>query len=683
MTSIELLAPARTADIGIAAIDCGADAVYIAGPEFGARQAAGNSIEDLRRLCAYAHRFGARIYVTINTILYETEVEEARRLAIACQDAGSDALIVQDLSLLELRRNGSLHIPLHASTQCAIRTPGKAAFYAGLGYGRLVLERELSLGQIRAIHEALPSEELEFFVHGALCVCYSGECYLSDFITGRSANRGECAQPCRSRYDLEDSSGRILVRDKALLSLKDYNLTSRIGSLAEAGVCSFKIEGRLKNESYVRNVVRDCSLAMDAFIATHPGEYRRSSFGRVVSGFIPEPSKTFNRGYTTLFIDGKRGEWSSMYAPKSMGEEIGTVTAVKILGRDEIELSVRLVSDKIRLCNGDGFSFATSDGVTGFRGDVCSGINIRCKRVSGLKNGTRLFRNISVEFEKELERNACRRLIPAKVRLSFSWGGQDTVGKAGLSSGERGMSSGERGCRIAASAVSEDGREATISLEDHFPFAMNTERQKALFESQISKSSGTYSFSVESLDFADSTKGPIPQGSSSSVPESSPLPLVPASAINALRRRLSDELDKVPCNTIPIAAGLISPSLSESGFSAMTEDRNDCISKDKSINYKANVANSSAKKAYLAHGASNVGEAYEIKAVHGAELMRSKYCVRYELGLCHLHPDPIRARRHGILTKPPKGPLFLLNNGLRLRLDFDCTSCEMTVKSAD
>ena len=277
---LELLAPARDTNIGIAAIDCGADAVYIAGPQFGARQAAGNSVEDIRRLCEYAHKFGVRIFVTLNTILYDSKLEAAYRQMLAVQEAGADAVIVQDLAIVRMAACGigdfksEFHLPLHASTQCAIRTPEQAAFLEGLGFSRLILERELSLDQIRAIRDAVTCE-LEFFVHGALCVCYSGQCYLSEKIAGRSANRGACIQACRSRYDLVDASGKVLVRDKALLSLKDYNLRNRIEELALAGITSFKIEGRLKNESYVRNVVRDYSIALDEVLSKHPEEYVR------------------------------------------------------------------------------------------------------------------------------------------------------------------------------------------------------------------------------------------------------------------------------------------------------------------------------------------------------------------------------------------------------------------------
>ena len=343
MRQLELLAPARDAEIGIAAIDCGADAVYIAGPQFGARQAAGNDISQIRRLCDHAHKYGARIFVALNTILYDDELEAAYKQMLAVQEAGADALIIQDMAILELARNGignireDFRIPLHASTQCAIRTPEHARFLESLGFSRLILERELSLEQIRAIRDAV-SCELEFFVHGALCVCYSGQCYLSEHIAGRSANRGACIQACRSRYDLVDASGKVLVRDKALLSLKDYNLRERLADLAEAGITSFKIEGRLKNESYVRNIVRYHSMALDALAARHPDLYERGSFGKIRGGFVPDPYKTFNRGYTELYLDGKRGKWAAMDAAKSMGEEIGTVTGIS---RGTISLKLR------------------------------------------------------------------------------------------------------------------------------------------------------------------------------------------------------------------------------------------------------------------------------------------------------------------------------------------------------
>jgi putative protease len=357
--------------------------------------------------------------VTLNTILYDNEIEAAWEQMLAVQDAGADALIVQDMATVALASERGYRLPLHASTQCAIRTPEQAAFLESLGFSRLILERELSLEQIRAIRDAVTCE-LEFFVHGALCVCYSGQCYLSEMIAGRSANRGACIQACRSRYDLVDEDGKVLVKDKALLSLKDYNLRRRLRELAEAGITSFKIEGRLKNESYVRNVVRDYSLELDRIVESCDS-FERGSWGAVIGGFTPDTTKTFNRGYTELFIDGHKGRWAAMDAAKGMGEEIGEVTA---LSRDKSSITLRLLKDGVSLNNGDGFSFVARSGeVCGFRGDVCSGNTIRCKGISELFVGARIFRNIDIAFEKDIEKNPCKREIPVTVILDCRKGG--------------------------------------------------------------------------------------------------------------------------------------------------------------------------------------------------------------------------------------------------------------------
>ena len=619
MRQLELLAPARDAQIGIAAIDCGADAVYIAGPQFGARQAAGNPVEDIRQLCGYAHRFGARIFVTLNTILYDDELEAAYRQMLAVQEAGADAVIVQDMAVVKMAAEGignireDFHIPLHASTQCAIRTPEHAAFLEGLGFSRLILERELSLQQIKAIREAV-SCELEFFVHGALCVCYSGQCYLSEKIAGRSANRGACIQACRSRYDLVDSDGKVLVKDKALLSLKDYNLRNRLEELADAGITSFKIEGRLKNESYVRNVVRDYSIALDEIVRKRPQEYERGSFGKVTGGFSPDTSKTFNRGYTELFLDGKKGRWASMDAAKSMGEEIGEVVS---LNRDKSSVGLKMKKGDIVLNNGDGFSFVAKDGsVGGFRGDVCNGNTIRCKAVPSLFQGARIFRNINAAFEKEIERQACTRIISASVFLEFikeedSW-------------------------KVHATAVSEDGRSASETFEAGSQAANNVERMMDMIQGQIGKSSGSYQFTISEIS-AD-------QG----------LPFMTASSLNGIRRRLAEILDSEQCGKKDILLrkpGKVTKPLPQ-----------------KDTSYLNNISNHLSKQLYAEAGAGTLAEAYELTHSPAAELMRTKYCIRYELGICPKH--------HGVKNIKP---LFLLNNGQRFALHFDCRSCEMTL----
>ena len=623
MRQLELLAPARDAQIGIAAIDCGADAVYIAGPQFGARQAAGNSIDDIRTLCSHAHRFGARIFVALNTILYDDELEAAYRQMLAVQEAGANALIVQDMAVVKMASEGignlkeDFRIPLHASTQCAIRTPEHAVFLEGLGFSRLILERELSLDQIKAIRKAV-SCELEFFVHGALCVCYSGQCYLSEKIAGRSANRGACIQACRSRYDLIDSDGKFLVKDKSLLSLKDYNLKARLKDLADAGITSFKIEGRLKNESYVRNVVRDYSLALDEIVRRNPEDYERGSYGQVTGGFTPDTTKTFNRGYTELFIDGKRGKWASMDAAKSMGEEIGVVTG---LNKDRSSVVLKLRRRDIVLNNGDGFSFVARDGsVAGFRGDVCSGNTIRCKSNGSLFTGAVIFRNINQAFEKEIERHVCQRSISAAVSLDFS-------SKDGIWS-------------VSATALSEDGRSVSEVFQAGDQTANNFGRMMEMIQGQIGKSTGGYRFLI----------GDISAGQG--------LPFMTSASLNAIRRSLAELLDSRPCGK----KGIL---LRKPGKVTKPFPQKDTV-------YQNNISNHLSKQLYLEAGASvDIAEAYELTHEPSAELMRTKYCIRYELGICPVH--------HGCRNIKP---LFLLNNGQRFALHFDCRNCEMTVVEA-
>ena len=593
MQSLELLAPARNKDIGIAAIDCGADAVYIAGPAFGARKAAGNSFEDIAELCTYAHRFGVRIFVTYNTLWREGEEEEAHAQMLRAQEAGADAFIIREPRIAAW---DDITVPLHASTQCAIRDVERARYFASLGCERIILERELSLEQIRGICAAVPCE-VEFFVHGALCVCYSGDCRLSEYIDGRSADRGECIQACRSLYDLVDGDGRVLLRNKAVLSLKDFKLKARLEELADAGVCSFKIEGRLKNASYVKNVVRDYSLALDALVAKYPERYRRASFGVVTGGFAPDTAKTFNRGYTELFLDGRRGRWSSMDAPKSMGEAIGTVQAVRRDAGRGMQFGVKPLQRGLELHNGDGFAIATADGVTGFRGDVCEGLQVRCKDVPDLREGMTLYRNINTAFEKELETRACRRevLVSLSVRVHGDY-------------------------VLEVSARSQDGREVLSPFHTDVETAENRERAEAMLREQLSKRAGVYHFSLDELQID------TPGGR---------LPLLSAATINGIRRLVAEDLDGVSIEMLPEAGS----RLPRSGISAAERGRLSLPERG--------------------------------KPADADELMRSKYCVRYELGLCPKYQG----------AKPPQ-ELFLLNNGRRLALHFDCSACEMTLTPA-
>lgn len=692
MKFLELLAPARNMDIGIAAIDCGADAVYIAGPAFGARQAAGNSMEDIRRLTEYAHRFGARIFLTLNTILFDNELAEAERLLAEAKDAGVDAIIAQDLAVWELT-----DLPVHASTQCAIRTPEKARLYEGIGASRLVLEREMSLDQIRAIRASVDCE-LEFFVHGALCVCYSGQCYMSERIAGRSANRGECIQACRSLYDLVDGSGNVLVRNKALLSLKDYNLKDRLKDLAEAGICSFKIEGRLKNISYVRNVVRAYSLALDELVAANPEKLRRVSFGRSEGGFTPDLAKTFNRGYTQLFLDGKRsGNWSSMDAPKSIGEEVGTVVSIapmrqnfsngKRPSEENITITLRMKNPGDRLRNGDGFSFLSKGRgeIVGFRGDVCQGNRITCRNVTGLYPGAKLYRNLSNAFEKELESNLPVRTIPVSVDISVI-----VVPVTSTSSGTEEDRSPSLPKRLSEptyslkiNAASQDGRSVKLEREAGHNAAENPERMRGMFATQISKATGIYSFTLRSLEVE------TPDGS---------LPFLPTSALNAIRRDLAAALEEMPCRAIPLPVNQASSRTGNAEYPVLepdvlsqVQDIQETTSNGPHLSYKANIANHIARKIYMSLGASRTDDAFEISHRPDAELMRTKYCIRYELGLCPVHQA---GRQHGRanhtsgMVNPPipssrKTNLYLTNNGKRYHLAFDCANCEMVVRVND
>ena len=591
MLELELLSPAKDKAVGIAAIDCGADAVYIAGPGWGNRKAAGNSIDDIRELCTYAHRFGVRIYLTVNTIIYPDEWPAVHSMMLEAQDAGVDAFIIREERLLSLP---DIRVPMHASTQCAIRTPEAARRFEALGCSRIILERALSLQEVRAIREAV-SCELEFFVHGALCVCYSGDCRLSEYLDGRSADRGDCIQACRSLYDLVDESGRTLVRGRALLSMRDFKLLDRLEDLARAGVCSFKIEGRLKSASYVKNVVREYSLALDALVAKHPGEYRRASSGKVSGGFTPNSDLTFNRGYTQWWLDGVRGRWSSM--DTANGEFVGEVQAVRPSGGG-LMLTLKPAGAGLQLSNGDGFAFfEPGRGVTGFRADRCEGRQIFCKRVDGLRAGVRLYRNINAAFERELEAGSPRREIGVDVDVAVSGS-----------------------FVIELKAETEDGRCVVSRFNADVDKAENRERSEAMLREQLSKRSGVYAFKVRSV----------------SAPGA--LPLLSAGTINSMRRLLAEDIDSY--------VGLRPP-------------QND--------NGTAVQAGSSA----VPSGTSVISSERSEPRNLPSELMRTRYCIKYELGLCPRHQKA-----------KPTGALFLVNNGRRLALGFDCAKCEMTVKAA-
>jgi len=408
LTPLELLAPAKNLACGIAAVDHGADAVYIGGPHFGARAAAGNSLDDIRQLCDYAHPFGAKVYVTLNTILYDSELDEVGTTLKELAAAGVDAILVQDMAI-RLMSDGS--IPLHASTQTDNRTPEKVKWLRDIGFTRAVLARELSIDEIAEIHSQVPDIELEVFVHGALCVSYSGVCYASQKCFQRSANRGECAQFCRMRFSLVDADGREIERERYLLSLKDMNQSRNLLQLAEAGATSFKIEGRLKDVSYVKNVTAAYSEILNDIVKKHPDRYCRASLGRCEYTFKPDLRKTFNRGYTTYFAHGRQPDIASFDTPKAIGEFVGTVKEIR---NDSFN-----VAGTASFANGDGLCYLNAKRqFEGLRANRVVGNRIYpFKMPAELHPGMALYRNNDQEFERLLSKPSARRRIP--VVISF------------------------------------------------------------------------------------------------------------------------------------------------------------------------------------------------------------------------------------------------------------------------
>jgi putative protease len=417
MRSLELLAPAKNLECGLAAIDHGADAVYIGASRFGARVAAGNSVDVIRQLCLYAHQFAAKVYVTVNTIIYDNELEATRQLLAELSDAGVDAILVQDMAVLSLLSDRSpltSHLSFHASTQTDNRTVEKVRWLRDVGFRRVVLAREFSADEIAAIHEAVPDVELEVFVHGALCVSYSGLCYASEHCFGRSANRGACAQFCRMKFDLIDADGRELEHQRHLLSLKDMNLSSHLQELVDAGATSFKIEGRLKDAAYVKNVTAAYSEALNAIIRQHPDRYCRASRGQCTYTFRPDLYKTFNRGFTTYFLHGRQPDIFSPDTPKALGEYVGRV---KELRRDSFN-----VAGTATFANGDGLCFFNADNeLEGFRVNRAEGNRLFPQQMpTNLHPGVSLYRNNDQQFERLLSRPSSERRILIRLSLGVT-----------------------------------------------------------------------------------------------------------------------------------------------------------------------------------------------------------------------------------------------------------------------
>lgn len=409
MRQIELLAPARDLECGIAAIDHGADAVYIGAQRFGARAAVGNSIHHISQLCQYAHRFAAKVYVTVNTIVYDDEIEDTRHLLESLKEAQVDAILVQDMAVMQMAQEIGLSI--HASTQTDNRQAEKVRWLTDLGFSRVVLARELSVSEISDIHRQVPDIDLEVFVHGALCVSYSGLCYASQHCFGRSANRGACAQFCRMKFDLIDADAQVIDSQRHFLSLKDMNQSQHLGELIEAGATSFKIEGRLKDAGYVKNVTAVYSELLNQYIDQHPGKYQRASKGRCTYTFKPDLRKTFNRGYTTYFLNGRQSDIASFDTPKAMGEFVGTVK--------EIRGNSFNVAGIASFANGDGLCFINSQReLEGFRVNRVQGNRLfPFNMPANLRPGLRLYRNNDQEMERILSRPSSERKIPVTMAL--------------------------------------------------------------------------------------------------------------------------------------------------------------------------------------------------------------------------------------------------------------------------
>lgn len=609
---LELLAPAKNLDFGIEAINHGADAVYIGGPAFGARTNAGNSVADIEALARHAHRYGARVLVALNTILNDDEIPEAERLVRQVYEAGADALIVQDMGLLELDLPP---IQLHASTQTDNRSPEKVRFLEQVGFSQIVLARELSLSQIRAI-AAQTSAVLEFFVHGALCVSYSGQCYISHAHTDRSANRGECSYACRLPYSLADESGDVLVENQHLLSLKDNNQSGNLRALVEAGIRSFKIEGRLKDLSYVKNITAHYRTLLDEILDENP-QLQRAAAGRCTYTFTPQPEKTFNRGSTDYFVNDRKADITAFESPKFTGEAIGQVTAVTARHFDVQALAP--------IHNGDGISFFNADkALVGLRVNRAEALPNGQQRLfpaeslaeagEALQIGTGLFRNRDQTFERLLEKKSAERKIA--VDLHF----------------------GETADGFCLMLTDETGVYACTSLAQAKDAAQNAERAFASIREQLGKLGNTiFSPREITLDLQAAW-------------------FLPASALNTLRRQGIEALEAARADAYqrPPKGAITNPP------PQYPADE---------LNFLGNVYNQKAREFYARHGVSVIESAYESNEEKGmVSLMTTKHCLRYSFNLC---PKEVKGIR--------PDPLTLVNGKEKLLLRFDCKRCEMHV----
>lgn len=620
MNYLELLAPAKNIECGIAAIDHGADAVYIGAERFGARAEAGNSVRDIAELCKYAHVFKAKVYVTVNTIIYDNELQDTEKLIWELYRAGVDAILVQDMGILKMQLPP---ITLHASTQTDNRTAEKVAWLAAHGFKRVVLARELSLDEIAEIHSKVPNVELEAFVHGALCVSYSGQCYASQYCFNRSANRGECAQFCRLKFNLEDTDGHTIIRDKHLLSLKDVCRIGHIKQMAEAGVTSFKIEGRLKDIAYVKNVTAAYSQKLDEIVRHAPETYRRASLGKCRYTFTPNLNKTFNRGFTDYFLTGRHDDITSFDTPKAMGEYVGKVK--------EIKGETFTVAGTAAFANGDGLCFINEKHeLEGFRVNKAEGNRIHpLKMPATLKRGTSLYRNNDKAFEDLLSKKSATRKIGIWMTLSATDDGFELTASATEGTGTQGKTVTER---------------PTVSIKTDKDEALKPQRDNII--KQLSKLGNT-PFECQGVKFQPETFNYF-------IP-SSVLADMRREVVSLLEKTITDERTGDDERQDKAAATTVNPL---SGEQVKTS-------------YLLNVSNKLARSFYEDDGLTGVEDALELKRPANALLMQCRHCLRYSLGRCPKHGGNISEWHE---------PLYLrLPDGRRFKLRFDCNNCKMDI----
>jgi putative protease len=657
--SLELLAPARTAAIGREAILHGADAVYIGGPAFGARDKAGNAIEDIAGLVDNAHRFRAKIYVTLNTILHDAELEAARKLAWDCYDAGVDALIVQDMGLLELDLPP---IDLHASTQCDIRTPEKARFLADVGFSQLVLARELTIEEVAKVRAAVPADTvIEHFIHGALCVAYSGQCYISHAHAGRSANRGDCSQACRLPYTLQDARGQVVAFEKHLLSVKDNNQSANLRALIDAGVRSFKIEGRYKDAPYVKNITGHYRQLLDEILNERP-ELHAASSGKTKLAFTPNPDKTFHRGATDYFSQGRKADIGAFDTPTFVGLELGAVTQV---GDKWFEMEANE-----ELANSDGLNYLHKREVIGLQANVVERRgkvwriypNEPMHTLQGLRPGVAISRNRDHAWEQALSKKSAERRIGmsaafAETANGFSLTLQDEDGIVATASAAfdkqvaKNPAEAEDSVREQLARFGNTDFELRITATSPLP-CRERARERVGFQARPGASTLSPTLPLQGGGGADAI----------AILWTQPW-FTPSSLLNKLRRDAVAQLEAARLaayQSLPRRAALEPPAQYP----------------EETLSYLANVYNSAAQAFYVRHGVRLVEAAYEQHKEAGeVSLMITRHCIRYSLSLCPKQAKGVI----GVQGQVRAEPMTLVNGSEKLRLEFDCRKCEMHV----